>query len=77
MIRLIVIAFALTLATLAQAMPLPQLDKQDGVVTQVRQNCGAGMHYVEGVGCRTTVLRRQTRRCLLFDAGGVCRRWGD
>jgi hypothetical protein len=37
--------------------------------------CGAGMHMVNGV-CRTTVIRRQTRRCVLFGVGGVCRRWG-
>jgi hypothetical protein len=44
-------------------------------VIQVREACGAGMHMVNGV-CRTTVLRRQTRRCLLsaqeaFAGGGV------
>jgi hypothetical protein len=47
MIRLIAIAFALALATSAQATtPLAPRNGPDGMITQVRQNCGAG-HEVE------------------------------
>ena len=76
MVRLIALTFAIALATSAQAMSLNPLDQHNSVIIQVREACGAGMHYVEGVGCTTTVLRRQTRRCLLFDAGHVCKKWG-
>ena len=63
MIRLIAFAFALALATSAQAMPFPQLDKQDGMVTQVRQNCGPGMRWNNALGrCATTSARRHVRR---------------
>ena len=63
MIRLIAVAFALALATSAQAMPFPQLDKQDGMVTQVRQNCGPGMRWNNALGrCATTSARRHVRR---------------
>ena len=76
MIRFIALGFALALATSVQAMPVAPLHQPDGMTTQVREACGAGMHMVNGV-CRTTVMRRQTRRCVLFGAGGVCRRCGD
>jgi hypothetical protein len=75
MIRLIAVAFALTLAASAQAMPVAPLHQSDGMITQVRQECGAGMHMVNGV-CTTTVARRQARRCLVWGAGHVCRKWG-
>jgi hypothetical protein len=43
MIRLIAFAaFALALATSAQAMPLTPLHQSDGMITQVRHACGAG-----------------------------------
>jgi hypothetical protein len=46
MIRLIAIAFALTIATSAQATTsLAPLQKPDGLITQVRHNCGT-MHSV-------------------------------
>jgi hypothetical protein len=72
----VMLPFAAFAATSAQAMSPVPLHQQDGTITLVRHACGAGMHYVQGRGCVTTVLRRQTRRCLLFGAGGVCRRWG-
>ena len=75
MIRLIAVAFALTLAASAQAMPVAPLHESDGMITQVRHACGAGMHMVKGV-CTTTVARRQARRCLVWGAGHVCRKWG-
>jgi hypothetical protein len=76
MIRLIAVAaFALAVATSAQAITLAPLHQPDGMTTQVRHACGAGMHMVNGV-CRTTAGRRQARRCLVWGAGHVCRKWG-
>ena len=73
MVKLIAVsAFALTVATSAQAMspaPLPQLD---GMTTQVAVGCGVGRTRVNGVCvARTTVrqVRRGARRC---SAGVTC-----
>jgi len=60
MIRLIAVAFALALATSAQAMPLASLQPDD-MVTTVRQYCGAGFHRVRGV-CVRNVTARHVRR---------------
>ena len=78
MIRLISIAaFALAVATSAHAITLAPLHQSDGMVTQVRETCGVGMHYRSDLGrCVTTPARRQTRRCLVWGAGHVCRKWG-
>lgn len=75
MIRLIAVGFALTVATSALAMSPVPLHQRDGTITQVRHACGPGMHMVNGY-CRTTVMRRQARRCLVWGAGHVCRKWG-
>jgi hypothetical protein len=75
MIRILAVVFALAVATSAQAMSLPSLDQHSGLTIQIRHACGAGMHMVNGV-CRTTVMRRQARRCLVWGAGHVCRKWG-
>ena len=76
MIRLVaIVAFALAVATSAQAMSPVALHHADGLITQVREACGAGMHMVNGV-CVTTPARRQARRCLVWGAGHVCRKWG-
>ena len=48
MIRLITVAFALVVSTSAQATPLAPLQQPDGMITQVREACGAGMHMVNG-----------------------------
>ncbi len=62
MIRLIAVAFALAVATSAQAMsPAPLHHLADGMITQVREACGAGMHMVNGA-CITTSARRHVRR---------------
>ena len=62
MIRLIAVAaFALAVGTSAQAMTLAPLHQRDGMITQVRHACGAGMHYVNG-RCITTSARRHVRR---------------
>ena len=63
MIRLITVAFALTLATSVQAMSPAPLHQGDGVITQVRQACGAGMKWNNALGrCATTSARRHVRR---------------
>jgi len=78
MIRLIsVAAFALALATSAQAMPVAPLDQPDGMITQVREACGAGRVRINGVCvARTTKrhVRREVRRCRRWH-GGVCVGW--
>jgi hypothetical protein len=63
MIRLIAVALALAVATSAQAMSPAPLQKSDGMITQVRQNCGAGMKWNNALGrCATTSARRNVRR---------------
>ena len=62
MIRLIAFAaFALAVATSAHAMSSAPLHQPDGMITQVREACGAGMHMVNGV-CIATSARRHVRR---------------
>ena len=81
MIRLIAVAFALTIATSAQAMPVvPKLIIPDGLVTHVAQACGAGMRRVNGVcvtraGARQArrAVRRTARRCARWSAGTCLR----
>ena len=46
MIRFIAVAFALAVATSAQAMSPAPLHQADGMITQVREACGAGIHMV-------------------------------
>ena len=43
------------------AMSPAPLHQPDGMITQVRHACGAGMHYVNG-RCITTSARRHVRR---------------
>jgi len=62
MTRLIALAFALTVASLAQAMPVAPLEQQDETVITVREACGAGMHMVNGT-CVRTHARRAASRC--------------
>jgi hypothetical protein len=62
MLRLIAAAFALTLASSAQALPPVSL-LQDQLVVPVREACGAGMHMVNGV-CVRTHARRAASRCV-------------
>ena len=108
MIRLIAFAaFALALATSAQAMSAPPLHRADGMTTEtqyvgyryrgVARGYGGYRHYgyrgyrgygyrgyrgygYRGYGYRGYrpgygVVRRQVRRCALWGAGHVCRRW--
>ncbi len=73
MIRLIAVAFALALATSAQATLLAPLHQPDRMVTQVREACGAGMHMVNGT-CVRTAARRNAARCAvgMRTVGGRC-----
>jgi hypothetical protein len=55
MIRLIGVAsFALAVATSVHGLTPAPLQLSNGMITQVRHACGAGMHWVNGVGCVTT-----------------------
>jgi hypothetical protein len=62
MLRIILVASALTLASSAQAVPLAPVQQPENLVTTVREACGAGMHRVNGV-CVRTAARRQAARC--------------
>jgi hypothetical protein len=73
MIRLVAVAaFALAVATSAQAMSPVPLYQSDGMMTQVRAACGAGRVRVNGVCvARTTTrhVRRAARRCAQWSEG--------
>jgi hypothetical protein len=87
MIRLIAVAaFALAAATSAQAMTLAPLHQSDGMRTQAQHvgyrhrgvARGYGVFRPYGYGVwpfRSGVAGRQVRRCALWGAGDVCRRW--
>ena len=66
-------AFALAVATSAQAMSPAPLHQPDGMITQVREACGAGMHLVNGQ-CIRTSARRNAARCAvgMRSVGGRC-----
>ena len=61
MMRAIALAFALALASSAQAMPVALLQQPDDMVVKVREACGAGLHRVNGVCVRTPTNRATTR----------------
>jgi hypothetical protein len=74
MIRLIAFAaFALAVATSAEAMWPAPLHQPDGMITQVREACGAGMLMVNGT-CVRTAARRNAARCAvgMRTVGGRC-----
>jgi membrane-bound ClpP family serine protease len=74
MIRFIAIAvFALAVATTAQAMTLSPLHQSNGMIIQIREACGAGMHMVNGT-CVRTAARRNAARCAvgMRTVGGRC-----
>ena len=78
MIRLIAFAaFALAVASSAQAMTVAPVYEPDGMITQVAFGCGPFRTRVGGVCvARTTIrhVRRDVRRCARWH-GGVCARW--
>ena len=61
MIRLTAVAFALTLATSAQAIPLAPLHQPDGMITQVRFGCGPFRTRVAGICVARTTIRHGRR----------------
>jgi hypothetical protein len=73
MIRLVAVAFALAVATSAQAMSPAPLQQPDDMVTQIREACGAGRVRINGV-CVARTTKRQVRRCARWN-GGTCVRW--
>jgi hypothetical protein len=79
MIRFVAVAaVALCLGTSAQAMPLAAALPVEGLATPTAFFCGPGRTRVGGVCvARTTKrqARRAVRRCAVWGAGNVCRRW--
>jgi len=74
MIRLIAVAFALTLAGSVQAAtPVAPLHQPTSMITQVAYGCGAGRTRVHGV-CVARTTKRQVRRCVRWH-GSTCARW--
>ena len=70
-IKTIVFAlFGLALASAAQAMPFSPAYQPDGMITQARMGCGAGMVMVNGA-CVARTTMRHARRCARWN-GGVC-----
>ena len=63
MTKLIAVAFALSLASLAQAMPVAPIQQPNEMVITVREACGPGLHRVNGV-CIRTPARRAASRCV-------------
>jgi hypothetical protein len=63
MIRLIAVAFALALASSAQAVPLAPLQQLEGMTTEVAYGYGARRTRVGGV-CVARTTKRQARRAV-------------
>ena len=61
--RLVAVAFALGLASSAQALPVAPLEQVDDVVIQVRQGCGLGRQLLDGVCVRSSKVRALVRKC--------------
>jgi hypothetical protein len=65
-VRFIVFAFILSLASSVQAMPVSSVQTPDNVVVKVRQGCGAGYQRIGGRCVRNASVRhfrRIVRRC--------------
>lgn len=62
MIKLAVIAFAMAVASSAQALPLAPIQQPDSLITTVREGCGTGFTRVNG-RCVRTPARAAARRC--------------
>ena len=78
MIRLTAAAFALVVATSAQAMPVAPVHEPDSMITRAAFGCGPFRTRVAGV-CVARItkrqMRRHARRCALWGVGDVCARW--
>jgi hypothetical protein len=66
--------FILAVTPSGQAMPVAPVHNPDAMITQVAWACGPGRTRVNGV-CISRVAKRQIRRCAVWGAGHVCRRW--
>jgi hypothetical protein len=66
-------AFALIVATSAQATPIAPVQEPDSIIIQTAAACGPGMTRRNGV-CVSRVAKRQARRCARWD-GANCLRW--
>jgi hypothetical protein len=63
MVKLVILACALVVASAVQAKPVPLLQQQtDDVVVTVREGCGVGYQRVGGRCVRNTAVRA-FRRC--------------
>jgi hypothetical protein len=67
-------ALTLAFATSAEAMSPAPLSQPDGMTTRVAYGCGPFRTRVAGV-CVARTTKRQVRRCAVWGAGHVCRRW--
>ena len=65
MVRVIIVAFTLSLAPSVQAMPVP-VQATDSMVVTVRVGCGVGFQRVAGRCVRNTAVR-QFRRGAVHD----------
>jgi len=78
MVRVIIVAFTLSLASSVQAMPVP-VQATDSMVVTVRTGCGVGFQRVAGRCVRNTAVRqfrRSARRCeRRLRRNGQCIRW--
>ena len=78
-VRVIVIAFTLALASSVQAMPVSPVQATDSMVVTVRVGCGVGFQRVAGRCVRNTAVRqfrRGVRRCeRRLRRNGQCIRW--
>jgi len=60
-IRVIIVAFTLSLASSVQAMPAPSVQSTDNMVVTVRAVCGVGYQRVAGRCVRNTAVRHYRR----------------
>lgn len=66
MLKIVVFAFILSLASSVQAMPVSSLQAPDNIVVTVRQECGVGYQRIAGRCMRNPTVRhfrRIVRRC--------------
>jgi hypothetical protein len=62
MIKIGAIAFAMAVASSAQALVLAPIQQPEGLITTVREGCGTGFTRVNG-RCVRTPARGAARRC--------------
>ena len=62
MIKFVVVAFAMAVASSAQALPLVPIHQPESLITTVREGCGTGFTKVNG-RCVRTPARAAARRC--------------